>query len=185
MTDMEPKDKSRNLCNIYVLPLLGLTKHSFGENRFVNSYLSEDNCHIVVRCTHPFSAIITNHANFCFQMEQDSHYLAVFAVPEYYKRDAERFRRGEYSKFSTAAKDLIKKKSGLPFRVVGRSGKYNTALELLALDKDPVLKKYWEEQLSNKGSKVVLDDDAELASIPDDDNFFTLNLSDQLTPLEK
>lgn len=182
---MEPTVRSYNLCNVYVLPLLGLNKYSFGENRFVNSYLSEDECHIVVECTRPFSTIITNHANFCFHMEREENYLAVFQVPEYYKNDVSKFRLGEYSKFSEAAKNLIKKKSGLTYKARSANGKYNTALELLALDKDPVLKKYWEDNLSNKGSKVTLDDDAELASIPDEHNFYTLNLSDQLTPLQE
>lgn len=173
---MEDK-RSVNLCSTYMLPLLGLNKWSFGSpEKFVNSYINEDNKYIVVECTHPFSAIITNHANFKFSMETANSYLAVFEIPVYYREDVEKFRQGKYSQFTDSAKNLIRKKSGLTYKVPVPGGGYRSALELLALDKDKQLKKYWEDTLS-----VKLSDDAELASIPGDDNFYELNLSTQLT----
>jgi hypothetical protein len=178
------KPRSANICNVYVLPLLALNKHAFGpEGNFVNSYVSEDDNHVVVECLRPFTTVITNHPNYCFSMMRDNNYLAVFQVPDFYKEDVKLFRKGQYSKFSEQAKERIRKKSGLTYRAAGNSGQYRTALELLALDKDPVAKEYWERKLSNKGSKVTLPDDAELASIPDENCFYTLNLTSQLTSL--
>jgi hypothetical protein len=174
-------EKGTNLCNIYVLPLLDLNKHKFGEGgKFVNSYVSEDNQHVIVESTHPFTTIILHHQNYLTSFESDGHYFGVFKVPEYYKEDVVKFRKGQYSKFTESAKDLIRKKSGLTYKAAGANGKYTTSLELLALDKNPVLKRHWEEMLSNKGSMVVLDDDAELFSIPNENNFYTLNLAEQL-----
>lgn len=169
--------RSVNLCSTYVLPLLGLNRFSFGSpDRFINSYVNEDDTHIVVECSAPYSSIITNHANFKFSMEIGTSHIAVFGVPHYYKEDVKKFREGKYSQFSDSAKTLIRKKSGLTYKVPIPGGGYRSALELLALDKDKELKKYWEDTL-----KVKLDENAELASIPGDDNFYNLNLSNQLT----
>lgn len=169
------KERSVNLCSKYVLPLLGLSRHSFdsfGASRFINSYVSQDDMYIVVECTHPFSAVITNHANYCFCLKKDKNYLAVFEVPVYYREDVVKFRKGAYSKLSDAAKNLIKKKSGLTYRQPAKGGKYNTAIELLALDKDPVLREYWEEKIGER-----LPPDAELFSIPDETNFYELDIT--------
>ncbi len=174
--------RSVNLCSIYVLPLLGLNRWSFGmPEKFVNSYLSEDNEHVVVECKNPHPAVITQHANFKFNFEKDGSHFAVFEAPIGYKDDLMKFRQGKYSKFSENAKNQIRKKSGLTYKVpIPNKGGYKSALELLALDKDKELKKYWETILSNPSSPVVLDDDAELASIPGEDNFYELKLSNQL-----
>jgi hypothetical protein len=109
-------------------------------------------------------------------METEGAFLAVFEIPVYYREDVEKFRQGKYSQFTDSAKNLIRKKSGLTYKVPVPGGGYRSALELLALDKDKQLKKYWEDTLV-----VKLSDDAELASIPGDDNFYELNLSTQLT----
>lgn len=183
--------RSVNLCSTYILPLLGLNKWSFGlPERFVNSYVNEDDSHIVVECTHPYSATITQHANFKFSFERDNNHFAVFEAPVGYKEDIQKFRDGKYSLFSDKAKDLIRKRSGLSYKVpIPGKGGFKSALELLALDKDKELKKYWEKMLSTwedhpgSGSVVKLDDDAELASIPGQDNFFELKLSTQLETL--
>ncbi len=169
--------RSVNLCSTYVLPLLGLNRFSFGSpDKFINSYVNEDDTHIVVECVTQFSTIIINHPNFKFSMETNGNFVAVFEVPAFYREDVKKFREGKYSELSDSAKSLIRKKSGLTYKVPIPGGGYRSALELLALDKDKELKKYWEDTLG-----VKLSDNAELASIPGDDNFYNLNLSNQLT----
>lgn len=168
--------RSVNLCSNYILPLLGLNKWSFGSpDRFVSSYISEDDTYIVVECTRPYSTIITNHANHKLNFEKDGSYFAVFDVPQYYRDDIKRFREGKYSKFSESAKNLIRKKSGLSYKVPAINGGFKTALELLALDKHEELRKHWEQEL-----QVKIDKDAELMSIPGEDNFYNLKLSNKL-----
>lgn len=170
------KKRSVNLCSIYVLPLLGLNQWSFGSvDKYVNSYVAEDDEHIVVECKHPYSVIITNNANYKLSFEKDGNYFAVFNVPTFYRDDVKRFREGKYSKFTESAKNTIRKKSGLTYRSPVVGGKFNTASELLALDKDKVLKEYWEKELA-----VKISDEAELMSIPGEDNFYDLRLSNKL-----
>jgi hypothetical protein len=172
--------RSVNLCSIYMLPLLGLNQFSFGSpGKFVNSYLTEDDEHIVVECTHPFSVIITNHTNYKFGFDMNESHYAVFNVPVFFKDkgDIQKFREGKYSKLSDSAKEAVRKKSGLTYKRPAAKGGYESALELLALDKDKELKKYWEDRLA-----VRLSDEAELVSIPGEDNFFNLNLSSKLEP---
>lgn len=159
-----------------MLPLLGLNRFSFGSpDKFVNSYVTEDDEHIVVECTHPYSAIITNHANYKLGFNKGNCYFAVFEVPRFYREDVKKFREGKYSRFSKQAKDLICKKSGLTYRVPVAGGGYNSALELLALEKDKELRKYWEDKLA-----VRISEEAELMSIPDESNFYNLQLSNKL-----
>lgn len=168
--------RSVNLCSTYVLPLLRLNQFSFGSSdKFVSSYISEDDEHIVVECLHPFSAIITNHANYKLNFEKYGHYFAVFEVPIFYKDDIKKFRQGKYSKFTEAAKNAIRKHSGLTYKVPVMGGGFNSALELLALDRDKSLKKYWEDKIG-----VKIDNEAELMSIPGEDNFYDLRLSNKL-----
>lgn len=168
--------RSVNLCSTYVLPLLGLNQWSFGStDKFVNSYISEDDEHIVVECTHPYTIIITNHANYKFNFTKDGSYFAVFEVPVFYKTDVKRFREGKYSQFTDSAKNLIRKKSGLTYKSPVLGGGFKTALELLALDKAEELRDHWEQVL-----KVRIDKDAELMSIPGNDNFYDLKLSSKL-----
>lgn len=168
--------RSVNLCSIYVLPLLGLNRFSFGApERFINSYVSEDSLHVVVECTHPCSLVISNHANFKFEFKREEKHLAVFEVPIYYKEDVIKFKEGKYSKLSDSAKTLIRKKSGLTYKVPIPGGGFKSALELLALDKDKELKLYWEKRIGEK-----LPEEAELQSIPGEDNYYTLNITNKL-----
>ena len=169
--------RSVNLCSIYMLPLLGLNQFSFG-GKFINSYVSKDNQHIVVECSNPLTNQFLTNQNFRFALEKEGKYLAVFSVPPIYQEDITKFREGKYSQFSDSAKNVIRKKSGLPWKVPSSNGKVSSAKELLALDKDKVLKQYWEKVL-----EVELDNEAELISVPDERNFIDLKLSTQLSKI--
>lgn len=168
--------RSVNLCSIYVLPLLGLNRYSFGSpDKFVNSYIAEDDKHVVVECLHPYNSLITNHTNYKLNFDRDNSYFAVFEIPQYYKEDVRKFKEGKYSKFTDSAKNLIRKKSGLPYKVPKVGGRYESALELLVLDRAEELRKHLEDKLA-----VKISNEAELGSIPGEDNFFDLKLSNRL-----
>ncbi len=164
---METK-RSDNLCNFYILPLLGLNKTSFGgSGNFVNSYLSKDTNYIVIvlkGATPSFEEhqyYVTDFLNITGQV------VLVFNVPIEFKPTIVKFIEGKYSQFSPPAKQLIKQKSGLNYKAPIGGGKVSTARELLALDRDPDLKKVWEQELG-----VKLAADAELMDIPDERNFY-------------
>jgi hypothetical protein len=162
-----------------MLPLIGLNQWSFGSttDNFVNSYISEDNQHIIVEMRGNITTIISNHTNYRFGFNKEGHNFVVFEIPEFYRKDVAKFREGKYSEISEQGKNLIRKKAGLKYKIPKMGGGVETAVELLALDKDPDLRKHLEEKLSNQGSYVKIDPDAELASIPGEDNFYQLELT--------
>lgn len=154
-----------------MLPLIGLNPTSFGTDKFVNSFIDETNKYIVVQLNGHISTLVSNHANYRFGYTKDEFNYAVFEVPEFYKPDVEKFRQGKYSQFSEQAKALIRKKSGLKYRIPKLGGYVETDKKLMALDKDPLLRSDLEERLG-----VKIDEEAELASIPGEDNFLQLEL---------
>lgn len=172
--------RSYNLCSTYVLPLLGLNKFSFGSttDSFVNSYITEDQVYTVVQLKKPVSTVIQNHSNFRFKFEREGYFYAVFEIPQFYKEDIKRFVEGRYSEFSNPAKEQIRKRSGLNYRVPIPGGGMRSARELLALDRDEALRRELEKELA-----VRIDPKAELASIPGPENFLDLKLSTSLEPL--
>jgi hypothetical protein len=168
--------RSVNPCSVYVLPLVGVNRFSFGgEDVFVNSFVSQDNKYVVVQCSQERPFVALKLKTFICSFEKDNFNYLVFEVPSVYRADVLAFREGKFSQFSPAAKDMIKKKSGLTYKAPMPGGTYRSALELLALDKDAELKKYWETLLG-----VTLAENAELASVPGPENFFELNISTNL-----
>lgn len=174
---MESGEKrSYNLCSTYMLPLLGLNKYNFGERYFINSYVNEDNKHLVVELSKPPMLEIINQSTFKFQFTKNGNTFCVFEIPTLYKEDVVKFREGKYSLMSESAKNAIRKRSGLIYRqpIPGKKTT-NTDVQLMVLDKDEVLRNYLERELDVKIGK-----DVELGSIPGDDNFYALNLSTKL-----
>lgn len=163
--------RSDNLCNFYILPLLGLNKLSFGGgSNFINSYISQDNKYMVVEIKDaktPFD----EHQNYVTDYSAGDKTTIVFTIPPEFEETILRFRAGKYSQFSSQVKTIIKQKSGLKYKVPTINGKVTSARELLALDKDKDLKEIWEREIGCK-----LSDDAELVSIPTDNNYYELNL---------
>lgn len=168
---METK-RSDNLCNFYVLPLLGLNKTSFGGSKnFINSYLSKDTQFAVVMLKEAIPSF-EEHPQYAVDYKDDQgNTILVFSIPIEFKPTMVKFVEGKYSQFSDRAKQLIKQKSGLNYKAPVGGGKVSTARELLALDKDPDLKKVWEQEL---GVKLAVD--AELMDIPNDRNFYDLRV---------
>lgn len=162
---------SVNLCSTYMLPLIGLNHKSFGENNFIGSYISETDAHLVIELK-MIPPLVTNNPKFVFKFKSGDNFYAVFEVPPQFKETVKLFREGKYSKFSDEAKTMIRKKSGLRYRAIQPNGIMKTARELLALDRDSGLRKALEEELDEQIEK-----DAELASIPGEENFFKLNMS--------
>lgn len=156
--------------------MLGLNKFSFGTttDAFINSYISEDN-KLVVQTTRNVSSLITNNPAFRFKFDSEGKYYSVFEIPQFYLQDVLKFKEGKYSLFSNATKEQIRKKSGLNYKVPLTGGGMRSARELLVLDKDPELRKAMENELA-----VKIHVDAELASIPGEDNYFDLKLSNKL-----
>lgn len=171
--------RSNNLCDVYILPLVNLNTTSFGIGNFVNSFADTTGQYVVVKMKQ-INAVIKANPAYRFDFMQEDHTFVAFEIPQNFRPTVALFREGKYSLFSDDVKSIIRKKSGLMWRVPKANGKTMTARELLVLDKDKALKKVLEEELSNIGSPVKIGDDAELGSIPGEENFLELNLSAQL-----
>ncbi len=158
--------RSDNLCNIYILPLLNLTRNSFGErSNFVNSYLSNDRKHLIVEVKKLYSHIF-DHSQYVTDMTSGDKTYVVFSIPSQYEDTVKKFVEGKYSQFDPNVKHIIKTRSGLKYKLPVANNKVSTARELLALDKDPDLRNTLERELD-----VKISADAELMSIPSEDNF--------------
>lgn len=167
--------RSVNLCSVYILPLIGLNRYSFGEpTNFINCYLTPDR-NLVVEVKTPVDEMESNHYYKLDMPSGKGTTYIVFDTPqtEEFQDTVEKFIGGKFSLFSDGVKDTIKKKSGFKWKVPLSDGSFNSARELLALDKHASLKKVWEMELG-----VVLPANAELMSIPDESNFLDLTIQE-------
>lgn len=167
--------RSNNLCDVYILPLVNLNATNFGVGNFINSYVDTSDQYVVAKIRQ-INSVIKANPSYRFEFVRDEFVHAAFEIPISFKSVVKLFREGRYSQFSDEVKNIIRKRSGLMYKVPSANGKSITARELLVLDKDKALKKVMESELL-----VKIDEDAELGSIPGDDNFLELKLSAQLT----
>ena len=166
------QDEEDNLCNYYLLPLLKLNKDSFGEGNFINSYVDEKNGLLLVKVKDKdIEYKYYKNENFKTDYrEKDNEYHIVFYIPSFFYNDLERFTNGKYSQLSTKAKFLIKTYSGLSSN--RKSGNKNKSdFRILVLSRHPELKRRLEKIT---GSEI--EDGAELASKPFNNNFVNLKL---------
>lgn len=155
-----------HLCTFYVLPLVGLSNTSFGEDNFVNCYVSEDLSMVLVKVRNTLVIPLEpRHLADTVQVK-DEEYLA-YAIPEMWKKDLDFFSAGLYSKMSSAAKELIRTYSGLTTDSTKETG--NVDYRILALDKSPILREYLQENLS-----MIIPPESELLDPPKKDQFINV-----------
>ena len=124
-----------------------------------------------------------NHHQYRKTIKYEKSYFIVYSIPQKWSNDVTLFMEGKFSKMSQAAKDAIMRFSGLGYKE-RKGDEVLTDGRLLALDKHPVLKKMWENELSShtpyingKGthrSVVELDEETELLSIPGKESYIEL-----------
>ncbi len=166
--------RSNNLCSIYMLPLVGFNINSFGIGNFVTSYVNETDEYLVVKIKQ-INNLIKCNDKYRFDFMQDNYVYVVFEIPKHHQEAVRLFKEGKYSQFPEESKKAIRVNSRLPYRIPAANGKVTSAPELLVLDKDQTLKKIIETELD-----VKIEPTAELASVPNEDNFYVLSLSNQL-----
>ena len=166
--------KNVNLCTYFMLPLLGLSEHSFGERNFINSYISRDGDCIYVRVysKHLLPSSIRSGNNLVTTLF-DEEYL-VLPFPPLWREDIEKFLNGKYSQMSLPAKELIVQHSGLEYKAKGESGTQLTDFRLIALTRHPNLLAYIKDALYDPGEYCILDEDetTELLEAPGDYMYF-------------
>lgn len=169
LLDIMP-DKSHNKSVYFILPLLGLSKFSFGDgDNFINSYVSY-NGKIIAIIIDPTKAEFIDHPNYCtdFTVPDTGYTAIVFTIPTKFEEDLSIFLDGKYSKLSIDAKTMIRTHSGLPYRnTVPGTTNVNTHKLLLVLDKHPNLKLWLENTM-----EIKIEEDQELLEKPHYDKEF-------------
>jgi hypothetical protein len=146
--------RQTNLCTWYLLPLTGLTKFSFGEGLFLNSYLEPKLRWIIVQV--PDLNLVAMKLKIKAQRlwsNDRGGFLAyqLMAIHEApygtLQQDIDCYLGGTYSKFSEYLKEIIFERSGLPYRQPNGNGGFITDIRLMALEGREELKQYLREQL--------------------------------------
>lgn len=139
-----------NLCTWYLLPLTGLTRLSFGDGLFLNSYLERNKRWIIVHV--PDLQLVPkrlqSHAVRLWSNENGG-YLAYQLDPQW-NPDVELFINGQYSSLSEELKAVIFDRSGLPYMEPAGNGRFHTDLRLLMLKGGDVVREYFEQELQTK-----------------------------------
>lgn len=104
---------------------------------------------------------LTNNDLFVKLIDKGNHVIYIFKFPEEYLPEYNFLAESKYSWFGNDAKQLI-----IRFwtQIYGKSATGNYVLTRIKqiLNKDKLLKKQLEQQLSTKNSPVVIDDNSEL-----------------------
>jgi len=164
-----------NLSTYFILPLLGLNKDRFGENNFLNCYLSKNQLFCYVKVKEPLP---TFPAELIVVYEEKFYYK--FLIPENWKQDVEYFCRGEYSQFSEAAKKIICTNSTLVYKALITSPHesiVSTDIRLLALTKDETVKVFWRNEIYATETESIITPEMELLSAPEEKDFIESEMS--------
>lgn len=163
-----------NLCTYFLLPLLGVSEKSFGDNNFINSFIAKDGESIYVKVYRADNVPEGIRQGATLVVTVDKEEYLCFSFPELWEEDVYLFLQGKYSKMSSSAKDLIYKYSGLEYKVSKGELQY-TDFRLIALSRHPILIEEWKRHLYDDGELSILDTDPtiELLEAPEDYTFFT------------
>lgn len=139
--------RQTNLCTWYLLPLTGLTRFSFGEGLFLNSYLDPKKLWIIVQVPDlnlvPRRLIVHSIKTW----SNDRGGFLAYQLLEMWKDDIYAFLNGAYSRFSDDLKNVIFERSGLPYRQPDGKGGSVTDIRLMAVEGREELKQYLRDQL--------------------------------------
>lgn len=153
-----------NLTTWYLLPLIHLNKISFGQGNFIESYVNSKGSMLTVEV---ISVSMCHddcfkHRNYWGHREVSEQFSMIYYyLPKKWKNDFDLFVLGRFSALSGEAKRRIREYSGLMYEQWnGRT--YSTDALLHALDKSPILREAWEQELDLQ----PLPEDLELMPIP-------------------
>lgn len=139
--------KQTNLCTWYLLPLTGLTRFSFGDGLFINSYLDVRNLWIIVHVPDLYlvPSRLQGHAVRSWSNDRGG-FLAYQLLP-IWNETVYCYVSGLYSQFPEDVKAVIFERSGLPYRQPDDKKGFITDVRLMALEGHEALKQYLREQL--------------------------------------
>ena len=161
-----------NLSTYFILPLIGLSKHDFGEGNCKDTFLGVTGDVIYVAFKDATLLPENTVGVLCVTAEDGTQYLR-YGIPSMWAPDVAHYMNGKYGNFSEEAKQLIHERSGLANRVE-KEGLVYTDFRLLALLRSPILVEEWKSHLYDPKDMSVLDMcDMDLLPKPVESNYFT------------
>lgn len=158
-----------NTCTYYVLPIVKLNKFSFGNNNFVQCYVSRDGSKVYVELKEVPEFVYSKEEYLGTTILPNGGLAVVFSLPPLLG-DFQNFVAGRFSKFSKPVKDAVLAYSGLPFHQMTRDNVPHTDARIMALDPDPAVRaKLRNALMSELGAVIPLDQ--ELISVPSEQNY--------------
>lgn len=145
------------ISNIFLVPLLKISRKVLRSNGFIDSYLynkaSEveypNVLHMLYKPTDMVSFnefVEDNRDKIVDEMDYEDHVLITYSLPDKLENDYALIKNGSYSKVSEEFRSQISTS--------------RRTLQSLIFNKDPSLKKWWEEELDEK-----FDDEQEVWSV--------------------
>lgn len=147
LNDLLKEIKQTNLCTWYLLPLTGLTRFSFGEGLFINSYLDVGNSWIIVHV--PDLNLVSSRLQIqaVRTWSNDRGGFLAYQLSPVWNEVIHCYVSGRYSQFPDDVKTVIFERSGLPYRQPDGKKGFITDVRLMALEGHEELKRYLREQL--------------------------------------
>lgn len=103
-----------NSASYFMLPMLQLNKSSFGVGNFINSYIDKSGYIAVdLRAMTAVGTATIHHPDYITDFNIAGGIRVVYAIPQEFIQDLDRFIEGKYSQFSAALKVAISKYSNL------------------------------------------------------------------------
>lgn len=155
----------------YVLPLISLSKFSFGPpENFINAYVNAEGTKVIVQVKS--KELVYPQTIMHPDLELAEQNIYTFNIPNKLWLDVLKIMRGKYSRISEEAKGLIRLNSGLSYRMQAgidenKQPILDTDARIAALDRDPSLREALEEMLG-----ITIGDSEELISPPQDNEFW-------------
>ena len=163
--------KKDNLVTYFILPLLNINKSIFGRT-YSAAYISESDIVYVKLKKDMISPIYKLNPNFISATIINSTLYCLFRMPINKVEDLNRFKKGEYSKFTRESKKLIYTMSTLPYNKTMSDFKISHPI-LHALDSTKLLRKTLIDFLNVE----VLSDTGELINPPDESWYIEYRLN--------
>ena len=125
-----------NYATYLALPVLEVSKYSFGEGNFMNSYITVNgNIAVLVRTLNAVMWDFWQHLHYRSDLPYYDGYLILFKCPKWFEQDMLYLLDSKFSKLSEAALIMIEEYSGMPINFPSKDGMVTHRL-ILALRKD-------------------------------------------------
>jgi len=140
-----------NYANYLILPLLGLSRFSYGDkDNLVNAYVTVNGKIAVVVQNRGFGIDYWKHPNYLTDLDAGEGTCILYNCPARFQDDIALFLDSKFSRMSDEAKQLIYQFSGLHRNFPRKDKTFFTSRLVLVLERDEQLREQLNEVLGEK-----------------------------------